>query len=1003
MKILKPAMFVVALLLTVFAHAQNVYNFKVPCGTGFAVNVKVEYALNGKPITSNYSIAACGEKQVVLPKEAAGSFFEATCVGCSGCGTFKATPCDGPFDNGSSMQAFARNDGTIRYIEMTGTIFSNNIQIVKTVSPSQPAAVAAAPVAPSYASLSVCTDANIQYDQATGCGTRFPAFTNLQLVAKFPSPVPQGSGFAAAYQKVQTDGSLRNVADNMIEVQSIYFGPSRRTGSMGFRLVESGVYVFSLYYNGQVIGKVRFVQFSDKNPNPESQIAGGAQGTAPQAATPNTTAPAPAAATPPAPTVQPLIDAIRNNDYTKAESAIDQATVNTKDGIGRAPIHYAALADNKELIQLLKDRGNADLNSRDNNGKTPLDLALESSKFTAAKALLSNNADASQANSGLERVLATQNMDILKLMLQNGANANTALSKSIASDNLETMRFIFDNSSARASNGLFNEAIEKRSTKCAIGLLQNGIDKGQAMDFVISKRDKEMVDLVLNTGVDVANATKALTFFVEQRDIVKAEAAITNNFANATAGMPGAVSTNNIQMVNMLLRNHADPNDQMDEAAASGSNEMVTAFLSAGGNPDAGVKAAADNGKVATLQILLDNKGDANLAMPVAIAKNNTSMVQMCLTAGKPADVYRSEYVVTACENSNLDILNALLLAGAPADPGLIISVGKGDIRLVEALIKANAPVNRPDYMIKTAEIGNAGIAKLLLDAGADPNPGLPIAAGKKNAEMVDLMLEKGALPDPGMLPAVKAGDLAIVRKLIDKGGNAAAPDLVGNSVVHGNVALTGLLIDRGGKAEEGVSTALNIVQTDILSLLIDKGAAEAVRTNQHLPVPFVKNSVPMAKLLLDKGGLSPDWTDTRGVSLMEYASTEAGIEVINLLAQYHADANKKDVGGFTALTNAMLYKEKAGNRVTDVIRALLAAGADPNIANNEGMAPLHLVCKGDMKNSLREDCIVALLEKGANPCLADKKNNTPREYLPALEGGPRRKLKQAMKDGECR
>lgn len=685
--------------------------------------------------------------------------------------------------------------------------------------------------------------------------------------------------------------------------------------------------------------------------------------------------------TTPAPSME-LINAIRQNNYSGAEKLVlgNGVNINGRDSRdGRAAIHYAAVNDDADMINLLKDKGNADLNITDNQGKTALDLALEGSKFKAALALLNNNADASKANAGLDRVLATQNMEILKLMLQNGANGETAIRKSIASDNVETMKFVFENSSARASNALFEEAINKRSTKCAIGLLQNGVDKSQAMDFVVRSRNKDMVDLVLNTGVDVTTANKALTFFVEQRDISKAESAITNNQADASVAMPAAVKSNNAQMVNMLLRNHADPNDQMDEVSAAGNNEIVTAFLTAGANPDNGVKPAADNDKTATLQLLLDNKGDANIAMPIAIKKNNTSMVQMCLTAGKPADVYRSEYMVTACENSNYDILNALLLAGAPADPGLNIAVNKSDIRMVEALVKG----------------------------GADPNPGLAIAAEKKSVEIVNLLLEKGAQANASaMLAGVKGGVIAIVEKLINKGGSAREPGLLKASVGHDDAVLTTLLIEKGADPKEGVAAAVNQNKPKALAVMVDKGAdvKDPLLLRESVSTGFTE----IAKILIDKGGADPLYIDDKKIGLLHLAAAKGQIMMFDLLAGYKLDVNAKDIEGNTPLIMAIINREegqktKNPGLFLSMVRGLLDKGADPNMVNNNGDAALHLLCKGDMKNSLREDCIEAMLAKGANACLVDKKNNTAREYLPVMEGGPRKKLKNAMKDGDCK
>lgn len=826
-------------------------------------------------------------------------------------------------------------------------------------------------------SMFFCTDLSFE-GKATGKGVVFNVGETVTIVACFPSK------FSAFSKKVQFQCTKYNSEGKLVKDGALMTALYREGENSAFKkmeLLKPEVLFVDLIVDGQTICtySVTIKGTPGKSPAVSAYTPNQSTSTTPAVpALPSTPA---YNQINPATKITPVMELVRKNDFAGAEKLVLQgADINIKDQVnGRTAVHYAALNDDKDMIELLKDKGNADLNITDNQGKTALDLALEGSKFKAALALLNNNADASKANAGLDRVLATQNMEILKLMLQNGANGETAIRKSIASDNVETMKFVFENSSARANNALFEEAINKRSTKCAIGLLQNGVDKSQAMDFVVRSRNKDMVDLVLNTGVDVTTANKALTFFVEQRDISKAESAITNNQADASVAMPAAVKSNNAQMVNMLLRNHADPNDQMDEVSAAGNNEIVTAFLTAGANPDNGVKPAAENDKVSTLQLLLDNKGDANLAMPIAIKKNNTSMVQMCLTAGKPADVYRSEYMVTACENSNYDILNALLLAGAPADPGLNIAVNKSDIRMVEALVKG----------------------------GADPNPGLAIAAEKKSVEIVNLLLEKGAQANASaMLAGVKGGVIAIVEKLINKGGSAREPGLLKASVVHDDAELTTLLIEKGADPKEAVAAAVNQNKPKALAVMVDKGAdvKEPLLLRESVSAGFTE----IAKILIDKGGADPLYLDDKKIGLMHLAAAKGQIMMFDLLAAYKLDVNAKDVDGNTPLIMAIINREegqktKNPGLFLSMVRGLLDKGADPNMVNNNGDAALHLLCKGDMKNSLREDCIVAMLEKGADACLVDKKNNTPREYLPITEGGPRKKLKNAMKDGDCK
>ena len=50
------------------------------------------------------------------------------------------------------------------------------------------------------------------------------------------------------------------------------------------------------------------------------------------------------------------------------------ADVNAKDGGGWTPLHYAAVVDHKEIVELLL-ASSADVNAKIDDGKTPLDSA----------------------------------------------------------------------------------------------------------------------------------------------------------------------------------------------------------------------------------------------------------------------------------------------------------------------------------------------------------------------------------------------------------------------------------------------------------------------------------------------------------------------------------------------------------------------------------------------------------------------------------------------------
>jgi len=75
------------------------------------------------------------------------------------------------------------------------------------------------------------------------------------------------------------------------------------------------------------------------------------------------------------------------------------------------------------------------------------------------------------------------------------------------------------------------------------------------------------------------------------------------------------------------------------------------------------------------------------------------------------------------------------------------------------------------------------------------------------------------------------------------------------------------------------------------------------------------------------------------------------------------------------------LLVEAAQMERPDCVRALLAAGADPNVATNLGNTALHWAARTNAINMAQ-----ALLDAGANPFAVDKQGKTPME-----QGGPGR------------
>lgn len=106
--------------------------------------------------------------------------------------------------------------------------------------------------------------------------------------------------------------------------------------------------------------------------------------------------------------------------------------------------------------------------------------------------------------------------------------------------------------------------------------------------------------------------------------------------------------------------------------------------------------------------------------------------------------------------------------------------------------------------------------------------------------------------------------------------------------------------------------------------------------------------------------------------SLLHIAVEAGQIEVVKLLLASGADPNIRDSGGRTPLTWVVGFTDANLQTRADILRVLLEASANPNISDAEGKTPLARASAfGKM------DMLAQLLQAGADPNLQDKNGNS--------------------------
>ena len=150
-----------------------------------------------------------------------------------------------------------------------------------------------------------------------------------------------------------------------------------------------------------------------------------------------------------------------------------------------------------------------------------------------------------------------------------------------------------------------------------------------------------------------------------------------------------------------------------------------------------------------------------------------------------------------------------------------------------------------------------------------------------------------------------------------------------------------------------------------VAKALIEAGANINALDNQSydaVTIAAVANDLPMLKLLLASGANARAITSPYGGSALIASSHRGHVEVVELLIAHRAPLDHVNNLGWTALIEAIVLGDGSA-RYQKIVAALIAAGANLNIADRSGKTPLNLA----REKSYVE--IAGLLEKaGAKP-----------------------------------
>ena len=310
----------------------------------------------------------------------------------------------------------------------------------------------------------------------------------------------------------------------------------------------------------------------------------------------------------------------------------------------------------------------------------------------------------------------------------------------------------------------------------------------------------------------------------------------------------------------------------------------------------------------------------------------------------------QSAYLIATSEG-HLELLELTLSHGADLaaldrfdGTGLIRAAERGHAHVVGRLLQAGVAVdhvNDPGFTaLHEAVIYGDGsgryvdTVRLLVARGADVRlapvrDGIPPIEHARSrgqdavAATLQLALDTGGLPDPGarLLEAAAAGDADTVAVALRAGADLETRDANGR---------TALLL---AAMQDHLAVA---------RLLVGLGADPDALDDRHdTPwlVTGVTGSVPMLEVLLPA---RPDLTIRNrfgGISVIP-AAERGHVDYVRRVVQTGIDVDHVNDPGWTALLEAVVYGD-GSPPYQEIVRILLAAGADPTIQDRNGRTAL--------------------------------------------------------------
>uniref|UniRef100_A0ABD2X5S7 Uncharacterized protein n=1 Tax=Trichogramma kaykai TaxID=54128 RepID=A0ABD2X5S7_9HYME len=693
------------------------------------------------------------------------------------------------------------------------------------------------------------------------------------------------------------------------------------------------------------------------------------------------------------------------------------------DDEGNTPLHLALGQRNIEFAKLLLDRDGADPSVANWKGTTPLHIVCQKKyPIDTTERLLFDHPSNEQppmkvdaldgkGKTPLHYALVEDDAAMAELLLSRGADPSLALhvvcEKKFTRHLAETLfkhlnklkaRKLERRIDARNKEGRtpLHLALRNGNLEAAVWLLRRGAD------LIKAEKDGLIPLHVVCKLASPADKDLAKLFFQRARRGLRVDAL--DKEGNTALHL--ALNKGNKRLAKRLLKRGADPN----LAGAEGETPL---HVVGARNDDAGVELAETLIKYGGDRLRVDAIGQlGRTPLHLALRQGNKRLVELLLKAGADLDRPDAEGETglhIACQkyDDDHDIPKMILTkskscSGLDArnkwgDTPLHLALRNGRRRATEWLLRRGADPNAPNELGQTP-----------LHAMSQPRPRddrlvkMLFKLTRGQQLRIDTRDEDGSTP---LHLAVCGGHAKALGMLLSRGADPNAVDARGATPLHR------VCEDRHELAEPFLGCCERLGVTVRMNERDNEG-------NSPLHLALRMAGRPTVELLLRRGA-DPNLANAKGETpLLTMIRENREVDLVETLLEFSDDkyrpvrVNERDREGNSPLHWALLRRDRDDSESwRKLVELLLREGADPNLANEEGRTPLHLVCERRRQDLLKivfdrydgrvrvnardkkgntalhvaasaadssRGLIEFLLAKGADPSIANEEGSTP-------------------------